>query len=265
MHRLLLLLSLLVLVSSKVYAEPVRNLYNAEVTVTGTEEPERTRGFRMGLTDVVVKLTGDVRLADSDKLAPLLEKPHPLVEHFEYEDRMKSIPVHDEQGTRERPHFLRMRFNAAELNKALAQLGLTKWADDRPVVAVWLGVKTAVKSFVIRASGGEDYGQRIVITEASQRRGVPIVLPGAQTGNEAVTFADVSADKFEKIKAASKGADAWLSGELSITESGYWDITWRLRWKDQQRVWTKQGVSFDVAIKDGLQTAAFVLSGNMPM
>jgi uncharacterized protein len=261
MHRMLPLLSLLFLASTNACADPVRDLYNAETVVTGKEEPERTRGFRVGLVDVVVKLTGDVRLAESQKLAPLLEKPHPLVEYFEYEDRMKHLPVRDEQGTRERPHFLRMRFNAVELDKALAHLGLSKWADDRPSLAVWVGVKTAVGGFVVTASGGEAYGQRIVITETAQNRGIPVRLPSDQ----AVTFADISEDKFEKIKSASKEADAWLSGMLSITGSGYWDITWKLRWKDQSRVWTQQGVSFDTALKDGLQTAALIFSGNMGM
>jgi uncharacterized protein len=265
MLRFFPVFSLLALVSADVRAEPVRNLYNAETIVTGTQEPERTRGFRVGLEDAVVKLTGDARLIESPKLAPLLEKPHPLVEHFEYEDRMKHLPVRDEQGTRERPHFLRMRFKTAELDKALADLGLSKWAEDRPLLAVWVGVKAAANSFIVTTSGGESYGQRIVITETSQNRAIPIQLPGLQQGDTAVSFDDVAGDKFEKLKGASKNADALLSGVLSITESGYWDMTWTLRWKDRSRVWTQKGVSFDTALKDGLQTAALIFSGNLVM
>jgi len=264
MYRLLLLLSLQVLVSAKAHADSIPDLYRTETVVTGTEEPERTRGFRVGLADVIVKLTGDVRLAQSETLAPLLEHPHPLVEQFEYEDRMKNLPVHDEQGTRQRPHFLRIRFKAAALDEALSRLGLAKWADNRPVIAVWLGVKTAIGSFVVTTSG-RDYGQRVVIMETAQRGGIPVRLPEGDGSATAVTFDDIAADNFEKMADALKGADAWLSGDLALTESGYWDIRWRLRWKGQTHVWTKSGVSFDVAIKDGLQTAALTLSGNAAM
>jgi uncharacterized protein len=263
MYRLLALFALLAFINAKASADPVGELYRAETVVTGTEEPERTRGFRVGLVDVAVKLTGDVRLAENQKLAPLLEQPHRLVEHFEYEDRMKNIPVHDEQGTRERPHFLRIRFKMAELDKELANLGLSKWTD-RPALAVWVGVKTA-RTAIVTASGMEAYGQRIVITETSQRRGIPILLPAEEGGKPAVSFDDIAADRVEKMMGASKEANAWLSGVLAVTDSGYWDITWHLNWRDQSHVWTIRGVSFDTALKEGLQTAALIFSGNMPM
>jgi uncharacterized protein len=264
MRHMPLLLSLLAVVSASAYTDPVPDLYRAETIVTGTQEPERTRGFRVGLTDVVVKLTGDARLTESEKLAPLLEKPHALVEHFEYEDRMKHLPVRDEQGTRERPHFLRIRFKGAELDKALSHLGLSKWAEDRPLLAVWLGVRMATGSFVVTTSGRGN-GQRIVIMETAEHRGIPVRLPTSEGGDMAVSFADIAADQIEKMQGASKEARAWLSGVLSITDSGYWDITWRLRWKGEPREWTQQGVSFDTALKDGLQAAALILSGSMGM
>lgn len=261
MHRSLLLFSSLIFLSAMAHAD--LDLYRAETIVTGTVEPERARGFRVGLTDVVVKLTGDVRLAETDRLAPLLEQPHQLVEAFEYEDRMKNLPVRDEQGTRERPHFLRIRFKPAELDAALARIGLAKWTQERPRLAVWLGVKTAVGSFIVTTTGN-DYGQRVVILETAQRRGIPIWLPeeGRSSG---VTYDDLAADKIDKIADIAKGTDAALSGVLSLNESGYWDIVWRLRWQGRMRVWTRPGVSFDLAIKDGLQTAALIFSGNMPM
>ncbi len=264
MHRLLLLLTVLIFISAKSHADPVSDLYRAETVVTGTVEPERTRGFRVGLTDVAVKLTGNARLAENGKLAPLLEDPHPLVEWFEYEDRMKNIPVHDEQGTRERPHFLRMRFNKAELDNGLAKLGLSQWSD-RPLLAVWLGVKTAARSAVVTASGNEAYGQRIVLTETSKRRGIPVLLPEGDGAGPAATFEDVAEDDIEKLRGASKEAGAWLSGVLSVTDSGYWDITWHFHWRGKAHSWTDRGVSFDVAIRDGLETAALILSGNEAM
>jgi hypothetical protein len=245
-------------------AVEVKTLYRAETIVTGVEEPERTRGFRAGLTDVIVKLTGDVRLAGSDALKPLLDKPHPFVEAFEYEDRMKDIPVHDEQGTRDRPHFLRMKFKSEAVDDELRSLGLSRWGSDRPMLAVWLGIRTAVGAYILTSGGEDGYGQRAVLTETAERRGVPILLPDAGA-HAAVTFDDIGSEKLHKLEDASPMADALLSGVLSITETGYWTMIWRLDWKGRTRTWGMEEVSFDTALKDGLQTSALIFSGHEPM
>ena len=190
------------------------------------EEPERTRGFRAGIVDAVIKLTGNSRLTGGDRLLQLLENPHRFIETFEYEDRMKGIPVHDEQGTRERPHYLRMRFKAPEMDAALKRLGLAKWPADRPMLGVWLGVRTAIGNYVLAATGPEGYGQRLVIVETAARRGLPVRLPGADGSATPVTF-DIAAGNVPKLRHESPAADALLSGVLSATPEGYWDIAWR--------------------------------------
>jgi len=238
------------------------DLYTAQTIVTGTGEPERTRGFRAGLEDVVVKLTGDARLASSPELAGLLRDPHRLIERFEYEDRMKGIPVHDEQGTRERPHFLRMRFKTEDIEAELARLRLAKWAEPRPLLAIWLAVRTAKDSYLLQNRGDRGYGQRAVIAEAALRRGIPVHLPpGAPAQQSAVTFADIAESRLDGAKEASSHCNAWLFGLLSVTAEGYWNIAWHLEWEGKQRTWNRAGVSFDTALKDGLETSALVLSG----
>jgi hypothetical protein len=176
---------------------------------------------------------------------------------------MKDIPIHDEQGTRERPFYLRMQFKPDAIDKALLGLGLRQWDADRPLLAVWLGVKTAVKSYVLTRGDGDGYGQRAVLMETSERRGVPIFLPEDTIHD--VGFDDIAGQRIETLRAASPAAASWLSGVLSINESGYWNMSWRLDWKGQTRSWTLKNVSFDTAIKDGLQTAARIFSGHEPM
>ena len=62
-----------------------------------------------------------------------------------------------------------------------------------------------------------------------------------------------------------KGNLTTQSGVLSATPEGYWDIAWRLTWKNRSRTWMLRGVTFDTALKDGLQTAALVFSGKAPL
>jgi hypothetical protein len=243
-------------------AAEVEDLYFAETVVTGTEEPERTRGFQAGLLEVVVKVTGDFRLAKREAVAKLLEDAPRFVQQFEYEDRMKDIPVHDEQGTRERPHFLRIRFKPAEVDRALDQLGLSKWAADRPVIGVWLGVETANDRYVLHANGPEGYGQRAVLVEASQRNGVPVVLPEGEGPEDSIILDAIAEGDLDRLKSFSKGAEALLVGTLSLGDGGFWDINWKFRWREKSRAWRMEGITFDTALKAGVQNAALILSGN---
>jgi len=241
-------------------AAEVENLYGSQAIVTGTEEPERTRGFGAALRDVLVKLTGNATLARDRRLDALCAQPHRFVDHFEYEDRMKNIPVHDEQGTRERPHYLRVVFKKTEIDAALRRLHLPKWGPDRPLIAVWLGIRTARASYVLTSSGPNGYGQRAVLVETAVRRGLAIWLPPA--GQSAVQFDQVAAGNIEALKAASPETGALLVGTLSIAPGGYWDIAWTLHHSTEAENWTLSNVSFDRALEDGLQTSALILSGN---
>lgn len=261
MLRIPIFVLLFALTLAMASAAAVTDLYHAVAYVTGTEEPERTRGFRSALTDVVIKVTGDHRLAGSGLLKPLLARPHGFVERFEYEDRMKGIPVHDEQGTRERPHFLRVQFSAAKVDQALHELGLKKWSADRPVLAIWLGVHTALEKYVLSANGDRGYGQRAVFEETARRQGIPIVLP--RQLESSITFGDIASQNLDKLAAASGDADAVLLGTLILGGSGRWDIQRVLRQQGRSSSWGTQGVSFDSAIKDGLQHSALILSNRI--
>src|SRR5262245_20655805 len=109
------------------------DLYKAETIVTGTGEPERLRGFKVGIEEAVIKLTGKASLAGSPRLEKIREQAAALVADYSYEDRMKGIPIHDEQGTRDRPHFLRIRFEKARMDAAIEAARLKKWAGERPL------------------------------------------------------------------------------------------------------------------------------------
>ena len=263
LRALLLLAVALVLVWTPAGAVDLADLYRAEVIVTGTGEPERTRGFREGLAQVIVKLTGDPRLLGDPRLDETLREPGRWIARHEYEDRMKNLPVHDEQGTRERPHFLRMRFEPARLDRELERLGLSKWTN-RPPIAVWLGIRTEAGSYVLAASGPEGYGQRLSLLRSAERRGLGVVLPPGGEQGHGVGFDDIAAENITKLEDQSEPGSALLSGVLSIAEGGLWDMEWRLSHAGRSRAWSLSGVTFDAALLDGLDTTALALSGNLP-
>ena len=110
---------------------PIAELYQAQTIVTGTGEANRQIGFKNCLDKVLVKVSGDQRLTQKTEMLALRDKAADFVQAFRYRDRLEGIPIHDEQGTHDRPHDLTCLYKPAVVDKLLAQLG------SRPWLAVW--------------------------------------------------------------------------------------------------------------------------------
>jgi len=239
-------------------AEQVPDLFRAETIITGTEEPERSRGLREAFGELLVKLTGNAGIRQDPALAPLLDRAGEFVESIELEDRMRGIPVHDEQGTRERPHYLRVRFQAEAVERALAERGIELWGADRPLVAVWLAVRTPGEDYVLQAQGPKGYGQRLAFEETARRIGLPIAIAPLAAGET-----EPSPSESANFEAASlTGADSGVTlfGTLDLRSGGYWDAEWLLHGSGADERWTLQRTSFDTAIKEALARCALRLS-----
>jgi hypothetical protein len=236
------------------------DLYKAETIVTGQGEPERLRGFRVGIGEAVVKLTGDATLAGSDKIATIIDRSAALVQDFSYEDRMKGIPVHDEQGTRDRPHFLRIRFDKVKFDAALAEAGLSKWTGERPLLVMWLGIKDARSAYVLGGEGAEGYGQREVLKEASKKRGVPLLLP--QPVPAGVTYDTIARgdEALLRTEAETLGADGMVYGVLDFDGDVAWNTRFTLSAKGADGTWSMKGVTFDAALKGAIERSAAELA-----
>ena len=232
-------------------------LYKAETIVTGTGEAERMRGFRIGAEAVLVKLTGDASLQGTKPAGNVTDRAADLVADFTYEDRMKDIPIHDEQGTRDRPHFLRMRFDPAKFDAALRQAGLAKWTGERPTLAVWIGISEPRGKYVL-ASQGDGYGQREVLKDASRMRAIPIVLP--QESQSAVNYDAIAKGDVPVLRQASKklGGNAILYGLLDFDGEAHWNTRWTVAGDRVDASWKMDGVTFDAALKGAIDQVAAV-------
>lgn len=233
MRRLLIVL--FILVAPPAAAVEVPDLYGATAHVTGQFEPERSRGFRAALAEVLVKLTGRPDLPQ--RLPEAIARAGDYVADFSYEDKMKGIPLHDEQGTRERPYALSVTFERAKVDALLATAGVRQWPADRPLVGVRLTITDARGSYLLTADGDRGFGQRWALRDAATAAGVPIALP-PQEGEER------------------------LEGTLSLEESGTWAIAWTFPHGGEAQVWRAEGVSFDDAMRLGMGETARMLSGS---
>jgi hypothetical protein len=229
-------------------AEPAPELYQSHAIVTGTDMRGRPVGFAACLTDVLVKVSGDPKLADDPRVAELAQHADRLVAGFQYRDLYSGIPKHDEQGTRDRPYTLVVAFDPAKIDAVLADLGDQPWTVERPRLAPAVQVTALRGSFVL--TGDDDAGrdQRDAFTAAAEKYGLLLVLPSA---------AAVAAGSVQPASAVP------LAGTLVWSDqAGGWVASWRLSWHGQVYAWGVKGVSFDDAYRNAARGALQILSGH---
>jgi hypothetical protein len=250
------------------------DLYRAQTIVTGQGEPNRAIGFSVCLEDVLIKVSGALKLAGDPRLAPLKARASEFVAGFSYHDQMSGTPKRDEQGTRDRPYDLIVDFDKAGIDNALASLGLKAWPAPRPLVGVFVMMVQGGRSYVVTADGRQTDLQRDALRAAADRRGIAIALPDAA----ALTRASVDASQITTMPSADLAAmlpdpKVMLVGRLSWDDDALgWTTEWRLegqgkpqsqRFKSWRfKSWRFSGVTFDEAFRRGLGGAAQILSGN---
>lgn len=235
-------------------ARPVDGLTGCETVVTGQGPTERDRGLGVCLAEVLVRVSGRPGLASDPRLPALMPRAATALRNLEYEDRMKALPVGDEQGTRDRPFFLRPTFRDDAIAAMLAELDLVPWPADRPLLAIVVTSHRDGKDWLVaRGAPGVTLGAQVESLEAAgQRFGLPLVLPEASA---------LAPGEAPEALAARLGGAAMLVGDLTWDEAvPGWRVTWTLPGRDV-KPWSRQGVSFDDAFRAGVGGAASVLSG----
>jgi hypothetical protein len=241
-------------------------LYTAIAIVTGTGEENRQIGFRLALEDVIVRVCGDHGLISSGAAKPMLDAAPDYVDSFSYRDRLEGIPIHDEQGTHDRPHDLTVSFDPDKVDAELILLGRQPWLAERPHLAVVLGVRNAKLDFVLSSDSEQGFYMRDSLTAASDKIAVPVALPSTAAIEEAGLTSNVLAEFDAASLDARAGAlrgDRVLAGTLVWSDEALgWIATWRLYYDGKERVWDERGISFDEAFRQALRGAAKILSGN---
>ncbi|WP_309082622.1 DUF2066 domain-containing protein [Chelativorans sp.] len=243
-------------------SEHVGELYRASTIITGTQEHEKQRGFAASLERVLVKLSGDPDLAGSPKVVGLAVRAAEFVQDYELRDRMAGIPVHDEQGTRDRPHILTVEFARAKVDRALRELGHEPWLD-RPPITLAVSIDNGTQQFMLGEGAEAGAAQREALTQTGAELGLTIDFPGQAAlarvaGDTPLSWADR-----ERLEDARRelGAKVLLAGTLTWDEKALrWSSTWRLLTEESLERWGAGGVSFDTVFRSTLEKAMQVLS-----
>ncbi|TIW33273.1 MAG: DUF2066 domain-containing protein [Mesorhizobium sp.] len=237
-------------------------LYQSQTIVTGTGEVNRKIGFRDCLDKVLVRVSGDQRLPGKPEMAALRDKAGDFVESFRYHDRLEGIPVHDEQGTHDRPHDLTCLYKPAVIDKVLAQLGSKPWLGERPTVAVFLMAEQGTRHFALSADDERGEAMRESFINATGPLLMRIAFPPGSmiSGMDEKALHTTDMATLDEL-ARKAGADQALAGSIVWSDKDLgWIADWRLA--DETYRWQVRGVSFDEAFRVAMRGAAQVLSGN---
>jgi hypothetical protein len=248
---------MLTLLAFAATAAEVDDLYGAQTVVTGAGEVNRLVGFAQCLTDVLVKVSGDPRLIGDPRVTALAGKARDYVVGFHYHDQLAGIPIHDEQGTRDRPFDLRVEFDPARIDAVLHALAHQPWGASRPRVAVFLGIDNGAVKYLLASDGDRGLSQREALVAAAGLRGIPVALPTSA----ALTEAGLSFANLQTAKPAA--GDVALVGHLIWQEAALgWVADWRLEAQGKIYRWWISGVNFDTAFRNAMSGTAQILSGH---
>ena len=242
------------------------NLYRAQTIVTGQGEANRVIGFAACLEDVLIKVSGTLKLAGDPRLDAYKAKAGDFVKAHHYHDQMSGEPKRDEQGTRDRPYDLIVDFDEKKIDDILGALGLKPWPLPRPRLGVFVEMEQGPRKYIVTADARQSDLQRESLFAAADKRGMSIALPDvatlAKAGIDAAQLATTPAATLAS-RTAGQGAEATLVGHLVWNDSELgWATEWQMDWQGRPHRWRIRGITFDEAFRRGIGGAAQILSGN---
>jgi hypothetical protein len=242
-------------------------LYSAQTVVTGQGEANRVIGFAACLEDVLIKVSGAVKLAGDPRLAAYQSHAGDFVKTHSYHDQMSGTPTRDEQGTRDRPYDLTVEFDERKIDDLLKALGIKPWLSHRPVLAAFVEMEQGARNTIITADAGlSAAAPREALLAASVRRGLTVVLPdGAALSKSSIDGAGLARVPSSALaaRAAELGGEVALVGRLKWDDSDLeWVTDWQMEWQGRNHRWQIRSVTFDEGFRRALGGAAQILSGN---
>lgn len=235
-------------------------LYSAYAIVSGTDMRQRPWGFAQTLREVLVKSSGDPRLRDDARVSRLAGQAGDFVACFDYHDMMSDTPLHDEQGTYDRPHKLTVFFDPAKIDALLSEFGDKPWRAERPVIVPVLLIHgPKPPAYLLSAETPRGAEQRGAFAEAAREFGESVrVLTEAELTAWAATV-----DNFAPKLPASDNGRAIVAGTLVWNEAlPGWVGHWRMSWHGSGHAWGISGVNYDAAFRDIVRGVVLLASGN---
>ena len=241
-------------------------LYAGRTIITGQRDETRIPGFKAALLDVAKKVSGNQMLTAAQIETIVHGNIKLFVQDFTDRDRMEDIPIHDEQGTRDRSFELLINFVPSRVNAMLRSLGEKPWKETRPKVLVLVNVHNAIGSYILTDDEDDETGaeQREAFKAAAWQTGIPLILPLPpllKTGNVDTKSLDQLSPRQIGDLGRIAQADVVITGNLIwVGGPNGWKANWVLFDDKGEHRWQIEGINFDGAFRNAMRGAAQILS-----
>jgi uncharacterized protein len=240
-------------------AENTSDFYKSTVIVTGFDMRSRPSGFARALHEVLVKLSGEPRLDKDPRVDELAKHADTIVASFDYVDQMAGIPIHDEQGTYDRPYYLTVIFDRAKIDQALADLGEKPWLGTRPLIVPVFAVDRVTKSYLLSSENPASADMAGSFTDVAVDYDIHVHIPSEAE----LKGWGVGMDGFPAPAEASTPEKVIVAGTLVFKEDlPGWVGVWRFKLRDAEYNWEISGVNFDSAFRNAIRGVLRVVSGH---
>lgn len=241
--------------AGNLWAARAEGVYEATIPVKSMEQSERLEVYPQALRQVVVKLTGDRRAAESPALAEAMGRANQWVLQYRYRD----LPEFQASALKAGGYsqMLVVEFDGGAVTRALTKANLPLWGRTRPQFLLWLAVDERTNRYLVGANSGLEI--EYYVNNAAWMRGLPVILPLQDLEDQArLRFADVWGDFQQPITDASAryGTDGILVGRLTRLDSGAWQGRWSSYQGGSALRWSSQGASAADVVTAGIDAVA---------
>jgi len=206
-------------------AVEMSSLYTVVVPLDPSDPDSRNLAYQTALTEVLVRVTGSVAVAESEQLAALFPNPVRYVSQFR--------PGPD--------NTLVISLDGPAIGNVLRQTDAPIWGSDRPMTLVWIAVDWGLGEREIVAADDQERmpgdtrsidRNRLLqerISDIASRRGIPVLFPLLDTEDlESISFSDIWGGFDDLLLQASTRyqAESILVGRIRPESAQAYRWTW---------------------------------------
>lgn len=162
--RHLLLSLLLLLIMQPVFAVRVPTIYQVSLPVTTQSPEEKDKAAAQGLSQVLIKVSGNPDVMDNPSLKFQLSNASRFIQEFNYTPGKRT------------PFLLKLKFDEEAVNQILHNADIPILGINRPLILAWVVFQVAEKQpEIIDNSSLSDIKGSLV--SHAEKRGIPVIFP----------------------------------------------------------------------------------------
>ena len=232
---------------------------SVEVPVASDSDSARAEGLVRAVDAMLVRLTGDPAVVETELAARLRDSAGQYVSGFSY----RTVAADEGEGTGRETRLL-VRFSRPTLRNELARADIAVWPPSPPTVLVWLGAERDGDRFIAGSDEGESLleSMRAVATPL----GITLITPLMDLEDRRnLGYADIAGGFVDPVREASAryGSEAVVVGRLQGPGTGSVRVRWAFLAEDEAPAdrWTSTGDSVESVLASGVRELVQRLRG----